>query len=192
MGKRTPALTRDEKADLNLWEQERYPICYDENAEKGPLWRRVRPQFGFSDWREPFLQQVALHQKLASACLETGLKFTEVKSYLQRCRADGIDDAFLECYEIARQLAQEHLEMSMLQRAHGGDTFAGIFMLKAMDPETYVHPLQVNSKIEKHTRHEIDLRASVVDYRSAVQALAPPEYVEGEARELAAPVSTED
>lgn len=183
MPKRAPALTRDEKADLNYAVQERFPLRYAQDDEQAPDWRRIRPIFGFADWREEFLQEYALHGKLTHVCLQLGLKVTRVQAYIRRCKDDGIDDEFLECLEIAKTFAKEHLEISMLQRAHGGDTFAGIFLLKAMDPATYVHPMQVNQKIEKNQRIEIDIRATGLDYREAIAALAPG-IIEGEATEL--------
>lgn len=159
-------------------------LRYDSGDEQAPEWLQVRPVFGFDDWRELFLQELALHGKMTIACLKAGLPITRLRAYLDRARSQGVDPEFVEGVEIARSLAKEHLELSLMQRAHGGDTLAAIFLLKAMDPETYVHAVKVDKRVESNTRIRVEITAPQLDYREAVRALAPPEVIEAESRPL--------
>lgn len=182
----TAHLSAHAKAGLNYEQQQKFILSYREDDDEAPFWLRVRPTFGFADWREQFLQELALHGQMTTACLALGVRVTVIYKYIARCRAQGTDDEFLEAMEIALTYRREHLELSMLQRAHAGDTFAGIFMLKAMDPEKYDRPRQLNQKIDRQEHIQLDVRATMMDYRQAVAELAPPapETIEGEVTEL--------
>lgn len=180
-GKRPPVAKRDSGP---VYHGPITELRYEPERELAPDWLRIRPVFGFDDWRELFLQELALHSKMTHACLAAGIPVSRLQQYLQRARNQGIDPEFVEAVEIARTMAKEHLEISLLERAHAGDTIAAHILLKAMDPETYVHALKIDKKVESSSRVRVEITAPQLNYREAIQALAPPEVIEAESRPL--------
>jgi hypothetical protein len=85
-----------------------------------------------------FIEKLEEVYGYATASRQIGMDPTTMR----RWRRD--DSEFEEACTLARVSAKENLESSMYTRAMKGDTTAGIFMLKAMDPLKYRDRLAID------------------------------------------------
>lgn len=88
------------------------------------------------------------------------LGFTSQSAYAELKR----DPSFRALIDAARVAAKEGIEESLYERACRSDTTAGIFLLKAMDPDRYSERMRVEGV------HRVEINVSLIPAEEALDA----------------------
>jgi hypothetical protein len=93
---------------------------------------------------------IAQGRGIEKSCKALGFSSTAARAEMKR------DAAFAALIDQARIAAKENLEESMYDRAVEKDTTAGIFLLKAMDPDRYGDKLKIDA------RHRFEINVNLI------------------------------
>lgn len=121
-------------------------------------------------WMHAFLVATSKGLKSSFACLAAGITTTELY------RARSVSARFRKAELAAIEMACERIEQEAYDRAMAGSDRLLEFWLKSHRPEVYGDKKQIEIGPSEKGPAVIELRA--VDYRTAVQALAPIEQEE--------------